>query len=315
MRNGRGYYILLLVVLFVAVIAVLVLPQSRQVLIRWSAYFTAPQEVKDMLFVLGEEGNAALTRIHLGRLDILTNETVSVLEAVTHNKQVFAILQERSSGEIDIYESNLGDKDWRALTRDGEYKEGLSVSPDGTHLIYALVGPPREGRSDEYYDVRRHRIVMLNSLSGAMTEVEPGAHPFFLDQNTILFVNVEGYRVKSLVGPEESTLVGTSTTKTFLFRPSVSSNGFITYRNIFVLQDFLVARIENLFPLSLSYHKTLSAPEGSLLSDAALLGDIAYLAINTDGTTSLFKEPIVENATRTKIFTFPENITIMSMVF
>jgi len=307
--------LLIAVVILVLVVLLLTFPQSRNTIGRFYTYLTAPSEVKNMIFVVGEEGNASLVRIYAGGLHTFSRDGISVLEAVKHGERIFAILEEQATGAIDVYGISFRTGEQRALTGDGQYKEGLSISPDGTMLAYALVGPPLDGKPDIYYDVRRHRIVTLNLSSGEVVDIEPGAHPFFLDDSTLFFTNQDGYKVQSLSGPEQSTLTGTSSANTIIFRPSVSRTGYIAYRNVRIPSDFLILKIANWYPLSLLYNSTVSAREGSILDDVAFADSIAYSVYTTRGETTIHTfNPASSSNEERVLFTFPEAIDIMNLI-
>ena len=297
----------------VVVVIVFLVPGTRNALTTFYTYLFAPQAVKDMLFVVGTEEEASLAQVRFGALRFTSFDNLSIVEVARREKQIYTLLKDRATGEVDVYA--LEDSHPRALTRDGTMKEGLSISPNGALLSYATVGEALDGRDPIYYDVRRHSVTVLNIETGELSEFGNGAHPYFLDDDTLFYTDTEGYVVRSVTGPEESTLRD-SFTNTIVAPPAVSpESGYFAFRNVLSVNDFTVLHLDSLFPVSVRLEKVI-APASGTLQDLAFRGDVAYLSISEEaGAVRIFEEPLGSDEPTQALFTFPREVQIMSIEF
>lgn len=276
-------------------------------------YLAAPKAVKEALFIVGEEGNASLARVSLGSLRSISYEEFSFVEVARSrvNGRIFALLQERTTDLVDVYEIRKGEP--FALTSDGVFKEGLSLSPDGALIAYATVGEPLDGNDSNWYDVRRHEIMLLNTTSGVATSFDRGAHPAFLDSETLFYTTTDGYQIRNITRPEESFLKDDSADR-IIAAPTVSDAGYFAFRNVRDVDEFFVLKFASRHPLALQYHATLSAGEGTL-RDLALHEDQAFFVAEGATETVLLLADVESSTVPIQLFAFPEKISIMRIVF
>lgn len=295
------------------VVAALAVPGVRGTIGDFFTYLSAPREVKDMLFLVGSEDDAILAQVRLGALRFTKIDGLSFREATRHEEVVYAILEERASGEMDVYALE-GSGELLALTRDGMEKEGLSVSPDGTKLAYAIVSGPLDDRDAIYYDVRRHSVRALDLATGASDTFGNGAHPYFLDNDTLFYMTEEGYRVMSISGGDGSRFADGSA-NLIIAPPEVDRDtGHFAFRHPVNTQNIIILHIDSRVPLALSATRVITPPSGTP-QDFALQDGVAYYSARTDGETRIFRAPVEGENAGEELFTIPQALQIMSITF
>ncbi len=210
----------------------------------------APQEVKDMLFVVDHDDSSSLIRIRLGGLQVERFEGTHILGLERADDKTAVLVFQQGSGATNVARVDAGAL--IPLTDDGEPKEGVAFSPDGAYFAYTIPTAVVRDETDPEavlpvpYSPNNFRVEVYER-SGAFVESFSGNHPFFLDNETLGFFSEKGIETKNLV-KGDTTYIYDDIVLLAEERPYFGRNNTMIVRNP-VTSEFMVFEFISTPPL------------------------------------------------------------------
>lgn len=187
-----------------------------------STLFSAPEEVRAMLFVEETDRGSTLVEIALGGLKTHVLSGVRVLSLAHSGGVRLAVVEQISSGAVDVV--RIQGRSLQPLTTDGRYKTGVTLSPDGTRFAYSALRDDVDPRTfdEQSYDVTNYET-RVYTLSGEEVGTFDGNHPYFWSNDTLVFFSERGIETRNLL-TDSYTYVTDSISPYIEKRPSFGRN-------------------------------------------------------------------------------------------
>ncbi|MEK7613861.1 MAG: hypothetical protein AAB439_03260 [Patescibacteria group bacterium] len=257
--------------------------------VRYSLFYfftllNAPQEVKDMLFVVDSDSSSSLVRIRLGGLETQTFEGIHILGVERTNDKTAVLVFQQGSGATNV--ARVEGDALVPLTDDGEMKKSVAFSSDGAYFAYtvpvSLSLQESDSDSGEVPSISYSPnafSVQVYERSGAFIESFSGNHPFFLDNETLGFFSEEGIETKNLVKGDKTYIYDDIA---FLAdeRPYFGRNNTMIVRNP-VSNELVVFQFISTPPL---VYRIAGVLPGSSNGFALSRDDAVYHGFSTDGS-------------------------------
>ncbi len=214
---------------------------------------SAPQEVKDMVFVVDNGSSSSLVRVLHGGLEIQTFEHSQILYVERATDQTVALVVQKGSGAIDV--ARVENKKLIPLTDDGAQKGGVAFSPHGSYFAYTVLEPLDSSGMEnvdaatvnEVFFPQRFQI-KVHSKDGVFVKSFVGNHPFFFDDETLGFFSERGMETYNFV-TGDTTYVADGITSLVQNRPYFGRNNTMIVRNP-VSEELMVFEFTNTPPLT-----------------------------------------------------------------
>jgi len=169
---------------------------------------SAPETVQHMVFVEETDTGSSLVRIKFGGLEKKTFDGFRILQVVQSGNATVGLFENRTTGTIDV--AHIEGGDLKPLTTDGVEKSGITLSPDGTHVAYALRSANTESsQSDETYNVADYETKVITLSGEDIISFEGNNHPFFWSDEILVTFSEKGIETHNLVSGEHTYITDT----------------------------------------------------------------------------------------------------------
>ena len=163
---------------------------------------TANNPVEAIYFIVEDaEGGGGIAVIRNGTVMNTFFDTHDVREVVSAGGELFVIAQTGDARDVFVVQGGT----LAPLTADSAYKEGLAVSPGGTHLAYSTLMETDPELLAANYDVARYATTVIG-IDNDFYRVYPGNHPHFIDNDTLFLMTQYGLMTHALSNGGLSTL-------------------------------------------------------------------------------------------------------------
>lgn len=298
--------LLFVLVIALAAIGLYVFFDGFSIAVNPRYFFTllsAPQELKQALFVTEQGGVTSLSRIYRGGVKTRTFDNKKIVDMAQGGDVLVAVMEQTGSGAVDVYRVPPSGA-LIPLSEDGMPKGNVSVSLAGDYIAFTEIGPAVDGAPEDAYDVRRYTTVVLNNSGKELVRIQ-GNYPNFLDRSKLFVSSEVGHIVYDIetgdasVVPEETAFLPVE--------PRVwGANGFITMRNFLVPGEIEIVRLYSITPLL--YDVVENVPVGE--KGAVALSDTEGLYVfEAEGDVMhVSRYPLSEGTMSEPVFSVPASL-------